>query len=160
MYSAQTCWSCVLKSMLRCWTAARRATSAAAFDVGLASIDWQMCAAFQVPTANGLVFRMFQRLKMFGIDITWMRASGRLADSVFIAVWTCERKSLIEVMVAGDEVQTSLAPMRISTRSGLPGIAFSASVLRLAAFAPVIASLPRVALETVAAGLMACNRFR
>src|SRR3954468_13998933 len=106
--------------MLRCWTRARRWTSAVAFDVGLASIDWQMPAAPQVSWAKKLPFSTFQRLKMFGIDITWMRASGRFEVSVFIAAVNRVRKSVTDVIAASDEVHTSLAPIRISTRSGLP----------------------------------------
>src|SRR5689334_8489957 len=111
MKLAHTCCSWVLKSMLRCCTLRRRWASAVLVEVGFASIDWQIPANDEVVVARKFVRSTLHRLKMFGIDITWIRASGRLADSVFMAVWRRVRKSVTDVMVASDEVHTSLAPM-------------------------------------------------
>ena len=144
MYCAQACCSCVLKSMLRCWTAARRATSAAANDVGLASIDWQVLNSPHTRRADALTRPTFHRLKMFGIDITWMRAFGSPLESVCSVVSIDERKLAIDVIAACDDAQTSLAPIRIVTSSGLGlrATALTAWALVPAALAPVTASLP------------------
>src|SRR5689334_3194386 len=97
---------------------------------------------------------------MFGIDETAIRAFGRFVVSVFIAVWKRVRKSATVVIVASDEVQTSLAPIRISTRSGLVATAFSAWPFRSATFAPVTPLLPLPPTDETAAGLRACTRRR
>src|SRR5437762_14305523 len=119
MYCAQTLCRTPLNATLRACTFARRVTSAAALDVGLTSIDWQTCAPVHVPTANAFVCRMLQRLKRFGIDETMIRASGRLVVRRFMASVKLVWKLATEVMVASLDVQTSLAPISIRTRSGL-----------------------------------------
>src|SRR3954447_3868524 len=97
---------------------------------------------------------------MFGIDQTAIRAFGRFVVSVFIAVWKRVRKSATVVIAASDEVQTSLAPIRISTRSGFVATAFRAWPFRSATFAPVTALLPAPPFDATAAGLMAWTRRR
>ena len=76
--------------------------------------------------AAALPFRTFQRLKMFGIESTWMRASGRLRREPVQRVGQARRKLATEVIVASLEVQTSLAPISIRMRSGLPATAVCA----------------------------------
>src|SRR6476661_5243007 len=144
MNFAHSSRSTALKSMLRCCTLARRWTFAGVFDVGLASIDWQMLAAPQVSCAAMLPFRTFHRLKMFGIDDTEMRASGRPALSTLRPAMYCARKFATLVMLASELLQTSLAPRSTRTWSGLFG-ALTALVAWLTMFdivAPVTASLP------------------
>src|SRR4051794_25213252 len=97
---------------------------------------------------------------MFGIDETMMRAFGAPALRVFMAAVKRVRKSATEVIVVSDDVQTSLAPIRISTRSGLVATALIAWPLRSATLAPVTALLPVPPTDETADGLIACTRRR
>src|SRR3954452_22396728 len=97
---------------------------------------------------------------MFGIDMTMIRAFGAPALRGFMAVVKRVRKSVTEVIAPSDEVQTSLAPIRISTMSGLVATALSAWPFRSATFAPVTPLLPVPPTEETAAGLIAWTRRR
>src|SRR3954468_21529602 len=100
----------VLNAMLRVCTLARRVLSAADVEVGLASIDWQMLPRPQIVRAAMLPLRTFHRLKMFGIEETLMRASGRPVLSTLSPAASWVRKFAVLVIVASELVQTSLAP--------------------------------------------------
>src|SRR5438270_5184633 len=83
---------------------------------------------------------------MFGIEATSILALGRPPLSLLRPAIKLERKLDTGVMVASEDVQTSFAPIKISTSSGLFGAAtaFSACERRLTILAPVTASLPPV----------------
>src|SRR3954466_9273183 len=121
MNSAQTSRRVALKSMLRCCTRSRRSLLAGVVEVGLASIDWQIRAPVQTAWAVRLPFRTFHRLKMLGIEDTSIRASGSPALRIVRPLRRLSRKLSTVVIVASDEVHTSLAPSRIRTWSGLLG---------------------------------------
>ena len=100
---------------------------------------------------------------MFGIDDTMIRASGRFVVSRFIASVKLVWKLATEVIAASLEVQTSLAPISIRTRSGLPATAVCAwpvGPASPATLAPVTASLPRTGLDCTAAELSTLTRAR
>src|SRR3954469_22537534 len=81
---------------------------------------------------------------MLGIDDTSIRASGSPALRIVRPLRRLSRKLSTVVIVASDEVHTSLAPSRIRTWSGLLGAltALAAWPGRPAILAPVTASLP------------------
>src|SRR3954453_16171931 len=97
---------------------------------------------------------------MFGIDMTIIRAFGAPALRVFIAGGKRVRKSATVVIAASEPVQTSLAPIRISTMSGLVATALIACPLRSATFAPVTPLLPVPPTDERAEGLSAWTRRR
>ena len=66
---------------------------------------------------------------------------GSPASSVASALWYCCRKALTEVMVDGEDVQTSLAPIRIVTYWAPWATAFDACAGALLILAPDTESL-------------------
>src|SRR5215212_4318046 len=97
---------------------------------------------------------------MFGIELTAIRALGAPALKVFIALVKRVRKSATDVIAPSDEVQTSLAPIRINTRSGLVATALIAWPLRSPTRAPVTPLLPVPPTDETADGLIAWTRRR
>src|SRR5438067_3875414 len=110
-YAAQACASWALKSITRWRTRSRRATSAAAVEVGLASIDLQMPNSPHVLRALALSLPAAQRRLRSGTLITNTFAAGRPALSLPSAASIEPRKLDAAVIVPSEPVQASLAPI-------------------------------------------------
>src|SRR5690349_2344533 len=114
-YATQACASWVLKSITRWRTRSRRASSAAAVEVGLASIDLQMPNSPQVLRALALSLPAAHRRLRSGMLITSTFAAGRPLLSLPSAASIEPRKMDVAVIVASELVHASLAPISIIT---------------------------------------------
>src|SRR5437667_7686052 len=127
---------------MTCWrTRSRRAVSAAAVEVGLASIDWQMPNAPQAKRALPLSLPIAHRRLMSGTLTTNTRAPGSPDLSRLSAASICARKVATEVIVDSLDVQASLPPMSMVTYPTRWPTAVAACPAMSVALAPDLASL-------------------
>src|ERR1700730_8740255 len=138
--------------MTRWRTRPRRATSAVAVEVGLASNDWQMPNNAQVLRALELTLPICHSRLISGMLMTYTDELGSPAFRLFNAVSIWARKVATEVMVDSLLVQASLAPISMVTYWTPWPTAVCAWPAMSTALAPLRASLK---LRPLMAGLTA-----
>ncbi len=104
-----------MKSATRWRTRSRLSLSAASVDRGRASSDWQILSAAHAVRAEELSFPTCHSRLTSGMLATKIAAPGSPVVSVCIVVRNLDSKSATEVMLDSDDVQASLAPIRIVT---------------------------------------------